>query len=127
MQDQDSLKWQTYKSGDVIFREGERSDAAYLIISGEVRIVKGLESDNPKAIAVVRAGEYVGEMGAIDDQPRSASALAEGSVVCMPVTPEEFMDLLLKHPAEAIDLLKILFERLRAATSKLARMEQAQE
>jgi CRP-like cAMP-binding protein len=45
----------------------------------------------------------------------------------MPVTPEEFMDLLLKHPGEAIDLLKILFERLRAATTKLARLEQAQE
>jgi CRP-like cAMP-binding protein len=100
---------------------------AYLIISGEVQIVKGLNGDNQKTIAVVRAGEYIGEMGAIDDQPRSASALAQGSVVCMPVTPEEFMDLLLKHPGEAIDLLKILFERLRAATTKLARLEQAQE
>ena len=76
MQDQDDMSWQTYRSGDVIFREGEPSDAAYLIISGEVRIVKGLESDASKTIATVRAGEYVGEMGAIDDQPRSASAVA---------------------------------------------------
>jgi len=126
MQNQDNMKWQTYRSGEAIFQEGESSDAAYLIISGEVQIVKDLKGDNPKTIAVVRAGEYIGEMGAIDDQPRSASALAQGSVVCMPVTPEEFMDLLLKHPGEAIDLLKILFERLRTATSKLARLEQAQ-
>lgn len=123
MQNQDNLKWQTYRSGDVIFQEGERSNAAYLIISGEVEIVKGLGSDSAKTIAVVRAGEYVGEMGAIDDQPRSASAVARGSVVSMPVTPDEFMDMLLKHPEEAIDLLKILFERLRVATSKLARLE----
>ena len=98
MQDQNDMSWRTYRSGDVIFREGEPSDAAYLIISGEVRIVKGLESDTSKTIATVRAGEYVGEMGAIDDQPRSASAVAEGSVVCMPVTPDAFMDMLLKHP-----------------------------
>ena len=94
MQDQNDMSWRTYRSGDVIFREGEPSDAAYLIISGEVRIVKGLESDTSKTIATVRAGEYVGEMGAIDDQPRSASAVAEGSVVCMPVTPDAFMDML---------------------------------
>ncbi len=127
MQDQDDMSWRTYRSGDVIFREGEPSDAAYLIISGEVRIVKGLESDASKTIATVRAGEYVGEMGAIDDQPRSASAVAEGSVVCMPVTPDAFMDMLLKHPAEAIDLLRILFERLRVATAKLAHLEQGKE
>jgi hypothetical protein len=45
----------------------------------------------------------------------------------MPVTPDAFMDMLLKHPAEAIDLLRILFERLRVATAKLAHLEQGKE
>ena len=119
------MEWQSYKSGDVIFREGEQSDSAYLIISGNVRIVKAYDTTKPKELAVVGAGEYVGEMGAIDDQPRSASALAQDTVVCMPVTPAEFMDMLVKNPDEAIDLLKILFERLRAANKRLAQFEQA--
>ncbi len=119
------MEWQTYKPGDVIFREGEQSSAAYLIVSGNVRIVKDLDTTNPKKLAVVGAGEYVGEMGAIDDQPRSASAVAQDTVVCMPVTPAEFMDMLVKNPDEAIDLLKILFERLRAANKRLAKFEQA--
>lgn len=118
------MRWQNYKSGDVIFREGEESTAAYLIVSGNVRIVKGHGTPAPKEIAVVRAGEYVGEMGAIDNLPRSASAVAQGTVVCAPVTPGDFMDMLRKNPDEAIDLLKILFERLRAASRRLAEIEQ---
>lgn len=119
------MKWQNYKPGEVIFREGEESKAAFLIVSGEVRIVKGHDTPKFKELAVVRAGEYIGEMGAIDDQPRSASAIADGAVVCAPVTPEEFMEMLRKNPDEAIDLLKILFERLRAASRRLAEIEQA--
>ena len=117
------MEWQNYRAGDVIFREGEPSDAAYLIVSGRVRIVKGHETASPRELAVVGAGEYVGEMGAIDDMPRSASAVAEGNVVCMPVTQAEFMDMLLKNPDEAIGLLKILFERLRRANKRLAEID----
>ncbi len=119
------MEWQSYKSGDVIFREGEQSDAAYLIISGNVRIVKAYDTTKPKELAVVGAGEYVGEMGAIDNLPRSASAIAQDTVMCTPVTPAEFMDMLVKNPDEAIDLLKILFERLRAANKRLVKFEQA--
>ena len=119
------MEWRNYASGETIFREGEASDAAYLIVSGSVRIIKGFDTAKSKDLAVVRAGEYIGEMGAIDNQSRSASAVAEGPVVCAPITPEEFMDMLRKHPDEAIDLLKILFERLRAASRRLAEVETA--
>jgi len=119
-----SMNWQNYQAGDAIFRESEESEAAFLIVSGEVRIVKGYDSPEAKELAVVGAGEYIGEMGAIDNQPRSASAVAVGPVVCAPVRPEEFMDMLRRNPDEAIDLLKILFERLREANRLLAQYEQ---
>ena len=118
------MVWKNYKTGEVIFQEGEQSDAAYLILSGEVQIVKGYETEEAKEIAVLKAGEYVGEMGAIDSQPRSATAVALGNVVCAPVTPDEFLDLLRRNPDEAIDLLKVLFDRLREASRRLAQLEQ---
>ncbi len=119
-----NMEWQNFKAGDAIFQEGEASEAAYLIVSGEVRIVKGYETPEAKELAVVGAGEYIGEMGAIDNQPRSASALAVGAVVCAPVRPDEFMEMLRRNPDEAIDLLKILFQRLREANRRLAQFEQ---
>ena len=69
-----AMAWNNYKAGEVIFREGEESDAAYLIVSGEVQVMKGYGTEEAKEVAVLRAGEYVGEMGAIDSEPRSASA-----------------------------------------------------
>ena len=105
----------SFDDGDVIFREGEVSDAAYLVVSGIVEIVVGFDSPHRKTIAVVGKGEYFGEMGAIDSCPRSATAVAKGNVDCVSVGQEEFMETLLKQPSEAIDLLKILFERLRRA------------
>jgi CRP-like cAMP-binding protein len=119
------MNLRNYKSGEVIFREGEQSDAAYLVVSGKVRIVKGLDTAGAKDIAVVGAGQYVGEMGAVDEVPRSASAVAEKAVACLPVTPEAFLYMLRRNPEEAIDLLKILFERLREANKRLAQLEQA--
>ena len=119
------MKFQSYKPGEAIFREGDESDAAYLIVSGNIRIVKGNGPASQKELAVVRAGEYIGEMGAIDNQPRSASAIAEDTVVCAPITPAEFMNMLRGDSEEAIELLKILFERLRQASRKLAGIERA--
>ena len=119
------MDWENYKPGDLIFREGEPSEAAYLIVSGNVSIVKGHGTADAKELAVVGAGEYIGEMGAIDSLPRSASAVAQGPVVCAPVTPDEFMGLLRRNPDEAIDLLKILFARLREANRRLAHIEQS--
>jgi len=110
----------SFDDGDVIFREGEVSDAAYLLMSGAVFIVTGFGSSHQKTIAVLRKGEYFGEMGAIDNCPRSATAVAKGTVECVSVTPDEFMRTLLEKPQEAIHLLKVLFERLRQADRRMS-------
>ncbi len=120
------MKRHNFKGGDVIFREGERSNAAYLITSGQVEVVRVRDDGKSETIAVLNQGEYFGEMGAIDDKPRSATAIAKGPVVCMSVGQEEFRDMLLNRPQESIDLLKVLFERLREANEKLARIEKAE-
>ena len=112
------MKRSSFADGDVIFREGEASDAAYLVVSGVVAIVTGFGSPQQKTIGTLGKGQYFGEMGAIDNAPRSATAVAKGDVDCVSVGQEEFMETLLKQPSEAIALLKILFERLRRATRR---------
>ena len=113
------VRRQNFADGAVIFREGEVSDSAYLLISGVVKIVKDFDTAHEKTIALVGKGEYFGEMGAIDSYPRSATAVAKGEVDCATVSPEEFMDTLVKQPTEAIELLKVLFERLRRADRRM--------
>ena len=121
------MKRHSFESGEVIFREGDSSDAAFLILSGKVEVVRRQIDGGDKHIAVLDKGEYVGEMGAIDEKPRSATALAMGPVICMSVDQEEFMDMLLKRPQESIELLKVLFERLRDANRRLLEQEAGKE
>ena len=113
------MKRQSFAAGDVIFLEGDASDAAYLVISGVVEIVTGFGLPHAKTIASLGKGEYLGEMGAIDNCPRVATAVAKVDVDCVVIGPDEFMETLVKEPMAAIDLLKVLFERLRRADRKL--------
>jgi CRP-like cAMP-binding protein len=112
------VKRSSFADGDVIFREGEPSDAAYLLVSGFVQIVTGFATPYQEAIDTVSKGQYFGEMGAIDNSPRSATAVAKGEVECVFVGSKEFMETLTREPTEAIALLKVLFERLRRADRK---------
>jgi CRP-like cAMP-binding protein len=112
-----------FRDGETIFRKGDKSDAAYLITQGQVEIFQVRRDGGSEALAILNRGEYFGEMGAIDDKPRSATARAKGPVACMSVGRDEFMDMLLNRPREAIDVLKVLFERLRIANEELARVE----
>jgi CRP-like cAMP-binding protein len=88
-----------------------------------VKILQVRRDGGSEALAVLNRGEYFGEMGAIDDKPRSATAIAKGPVTCMSLGRDEFMDMLLNRPQESIDILKVLFQRLRIANEELARIE----
>lgn len=117
------MRRHTFGGGDVIFRQGQSSDAAYLVVDGQVEILRESLAGEVKLLDVLGRDSYFGEMGVIDDQPRSATARARGPVVCMSVSREEFMDMLLSNPQETIELLKVLFDRLRRTSAKLARLQ----
>ena len=70
-----TVKRHDFKDGEVMFRKGDRSDAAYLITHGQVEIVQERRDGETESVAVLRRGEYFGEIGAIDKKPRSASAI----------------------------------------------------
>lgn len=65
-----------FPSTTVIFHEGEASDSLYLVLRGNVSLTKG-EPDSAD-IASVTAGDFFGEFGVLDGQPRSATATASG-------------------------------------------------
>ncbi len=64
-----------YQPGETIFHEGDAGDYAFIVLSGEVEIVKQVES-GPKVIATLGEGEIVGELAILGKQPRTAAARA---------------------------------------------------
>ena len=102
-----------YKTGDVIFSEGDASEFAYIIHSGRVEILKRSPKGNVR-LAVLGPDDVLGEMGLLEERPRSASAHAYDDVIASSVDHGEFVDLIVKEPKEGMALLRALFERLRS-------------
>ncbi|MCK4584164.1 cyclic nucleotide-binding domain-containing protein, partial [candidate division WOR-3 bacterium] len=61
-----------YKEEAVIFNEGEKGDAFYVVLKGSVRISTVVPGVGEEALAVLKKGNYFGEMALIDNAPRSA-------------------------------------------------------
>ncbi|MDX1400859.1 MAG: cyclic nucleotide-binding domain-containing protein, partial [Kiloniellales bacterium] len=111
-----------FNAGETIFTEGDPSDLAYLIWSGRVEVSRQTPQ-GARRIAILSKDQFLGEMGVIDDQPRSATAKALEPTVCSAITKDEFVEMLLKRPEEAMDLLRVLFDRLRTANDSLVQLQ----
>ncbi|MBN1890092.1 MAG: cyclic nucleotide-binding domain-containing protein [Thermoflexales bacterium] len=114
----DLLRERCCEPGEVICREGERGDVAYLVWSGRVAIVKG-ELYAPTILGYRGPGEVVGEMALLEEQPRSASMIALEPVRLLCINRDEFHDLLSKAPAIGMSLLETLSARLRTSDNVL--------
>ena len=69
---------ESYSSGDLIFRQNDVADAFFVIQHGMVNIEldEKVDKSGHIAVATLGTGSHFGEMGFLDDQPRSASAIA---------------------------------------------------
>ena len=101
--------------GGVFFTENQKSDRMYLVEEGEVSLTRG-----GKAIDVVKAGEIFGEMAAISQLPRSATATARTACRVVSLDSKQFQRAMQKMPEFAIMLMTILINRLRLTVAMLA-------
>ena len=113
------LDRRVFREGQVIFREGEQSWAAFLIEKGSVDIVKNAEGASPTWLATIRTGDLFGEMGLLDGAPRSATARAAEMTVVQVINEREFHRLLTTAEPGLVALLKVVLRRLRATNEAL--------
>ncbi len=105
-----------YKQGSVIIEKDSIGTSAYMINSGAVE-VSSLENNKKVILARLGTREIFGEMGLIEDKPRSATVTAIENTELNEITREEFNELFQKNPKIILPIVKALFERLRIATS----------
>lgn len=109
-----------FERGQKIFSQGDPSKLTYRIMAGSVDIVVDTKDGDQKRIASLGPDDIFGEMGIIDDSPRSATAIAREPTACQAYLADEVLELLTSNPEEAIDLIRSLILRLRSANRKLA-------
>ncbi|MDG2237682.1 MAG: cyclic nucleotide-binding domain-containing protein [Arenicellales bacterium] len=107
-----------FSAGETILLEGETSDTAFQILSGEVEIYTE-RSGQVIRLGYVTAGDYLGEMGLIDQGPRSASARAVTDVVVLEFQRSEFIEHVSNEAVVAYRIITRLCHRLRETNQRL--------
>ena len=107
------MNTKSFKKGEVIIEEGSPSKDAYIIELGSVEVSKRSKSGNIQVLTKLDKNDIFGEMGLIDQLPRSATvrALEDCSVSVM--TPDNFNLIAKKNPKALMPILKVLAKRLR--------------
>jgi hypothetical protein len=104
----------TYAPGDEIVRQGEEGLSLFVILDGEVQVVRASGSGEEVEIARIGAGGFFGEMTVLDGLPRSATVRALTEVRCALLPRWELVRVIRDHPTVALELLAVLSDRLRA-------------
>ena len=108
----------TYGRGEIVFEEGERSDAFYILRAGELKVFTRGDKGRELVYNVLGPGDFFGEQF-LDGGPRSASVRATCASECVVVGPAEFREFMRSHPEFAEFLVLKLIARVWHATGQL--------
>jgi CRP/FNR family transcriptional regulator, cyclic AMP receptor protein len=106
------------RKGQAIFHEGGSSDRVVILLSGRVKVSTVTEDGKEIVLAFRGPGDMLGELSAIDGEPRSATVEAIEAVEALAIAASDFRSFLLAHPDVALLLLRMLSRRLRDADRK---------
>lgn len=107
-------KAELMQKGGKFFVEDQKSDRMYLLVEGEVGLNRG-----GRSIDVVKSGEIFGELAAISQQPRSATAAARTACRALSLDAKQFQAAIQKTPEFALMLMNIMVSRLRVTIARL--------
>ena len=109
----EDLHLREYARDEVIFRQGDESRQVYFVLKGKVRVYKISPSGGETSIDIFSANDVLGELAALDNHPRSATAKAVTAVSLLSMAQEHFIGHLQAMPGLALGLARVLAQKLR--------------
>ena len=107
----------TFKKDEVIFNQGDFAHCMYDITSGSVGVYVGYGTETETQLTVLKAGDFLGEMGLIEVYPRSATAVAEEDGTMLErIEPEDLAEMSKQNPGKLWMIFLHLMDRLRSLT-----------
>ncbi len=121
------LHRESYNAGDRLIVEGDRSDAIYILASGQASVLKTLPDGRAVRLATYLPGVVLGEMGVLGDTARTADIVIDIAAVCYRLTATDFEAVCRENPATALALVRglsrELSKRLAATSATLRELE----
>jgi len=116
----------SYADGDVLFRQGDPGDAAFLIIAGRADVT--IETDKgPLPVASLGDHDFVGEIAILCDVPRTATVTARSDLVALRINRDLFFRLIGEFPEIAKEIMRELADRLLRTNAQLREMAMARK
>jgi CRP/FNR family cyclic AMP-dependent transcriptional regulator len=107
-----------WQRGDVLFHAGDRADSAIVVLAGLVKVHKVAPDGADVVLALLGPGDLLGEISAVRDAGRSASATALDSVRAVAIAVPELRAFLTKHHRSTLALLEMTLSRLYVADTR---------
>ncbi|UCB43243.1 MAG: cyclic nucleotide-binding domain-containing protein [Dehalococcoidales bacterium] len=102
-----------YRKSEIIFEEGSTGNEMYLIHTGSIALIKRQGADKSVTLAVLRAGDFFGEMALVDEVPRSLSAVAVKDTQLIVLDRAKFLFIVQQQPQFALSIMHTLCQRVR--------------
>ncbi len=115
----DRAEWRRLEAGEVLFEQGDHSDAAYFIVSGRLLVVMDADGATARTVRELGRGEIVGELGLLDSAPRSATVRAIRDTTLGVFPTALFGELVTQHPGLMLGVAREILARLRRPAQRL--------
>ena len=108
-----------FAEGDVLFKQGDDGDSAYILLEGEAKVVVDTPS-GPLQVASLKQNDIVGEIAILCNVPRTATIIAATRLVTLRVSKDGFFNMVIQYPAEVgVEIMHELASRLHHTTQDL--------
>jgi CRP-like cAMP-binding protein len=107
------------KAGDVLVREGQRSDGLFVVVSGRYDVVRG-EGPGAARVAQLREGDLFGEMSCLSKRPAGASVVALQRGIVLRLPRADFDEIASSHP-QVLEAVSGLADERRQSLEDVAR------
>ena len=116
----------TFEEGDILFRQNDPAYEAYVVLSGTAEVIVELNGSE-MVVASLEKNAIVGEIAILSDVARTATVRAATELETLCIEKEQMLKLLKEFPSMAIDVMRVLAERLTATTAELSKARQELE
>jgi CRP/FNR family cyclic AMP-dependent transcriptional regulator len=113
------VQHRSYPRGSFILRAGEETDALHIILSGRAKVLIPDEEGHQVILTVMGSDEFFGEMGLLDDLPRSASVETLEACETLRLSKAGFTNVLKDNFELAMLIIRNLVRRMRDADRKI--------
>ena len=114
----------TFQEGQDLCKQGDISDAAYVVVEGTADVVIDLPDGSKLTVAQIGRNAFVGDMAILCEVPRTATITATAKLETLRISTDLFFRLVNEFPSMAVEIMRELARRQVASNEQLTTVNQ---